>query len=113
MSAVFPDSNEPRRTNGGLDSQATLKETTLQALSDPSNNIEATLIARPTKKIMQDYEGDNLLRAFPLQFPYGIGACDADKEERHGISYYKFLSSLSNPTQQSLPKVTRNLVMND
>jgi hypothetical protein len=54
MSAVFPDSNEPRRTNGGLDSQATLKENTLEALSDPSNNVEATLIARPTKKIMQD-----------------------------------------------------------
>lgn len=97
MSAVFPDSNEPRRTNGGLGSQATLKENTLEALSDPSNNVEATLIARPTKKIMQDCQGDNLLRAFPLQFPCGIGACDADEEERHGISHCKFLSSLSNP----------------
>jgi len=46
---------------------------------------------------MQDYKGDNLVRAFPLQFPYGIGACDADGEERHGINYYQFLSSLSNP----------------
>jgi hypothetical protein len=61
MSAVFPDPDKPRRTNGGLDSQATLKENTLAALSDPSNSVEATLIARPTNKIMRDYEGNNLI----------------------------------------------------
>jgi hypothetical protein len=46
---------------------------------------------------MRDYEGNNLIWAFPLQFPHGIGACDTDEEERHRISYYKLLSSLSNP----------------
>jgi hypothetical protein len=97
MSAVFPDSDEPERNNAGLDSQEALKQSTLDGLSDPSNNVEATLFARPTKKLMQDYQGDNLVRAFPLQFPYGIGAFDADGEERHGVGYYKFLNSLSNP----------------
>jgi hypothetical protein len=97
MSTAFPDSDKPTRANGGLNSQATLKENMLEALSDPSNNVEATLVARPTNKIMQDCEGNNLVRAFLLQFPRGIRACNADKEERRRINCCQFLSSLSNP----------------
>ena len=38
---------------------------------DRSNTI--SVHARMTQNCLRDYEGDNLLRAFPLQFPYGLG----------------------------------------
>jgi hypothetical protein len=30
-------------------------------------------MSRPTQHRLIDYQGDALLRAFPLQFPYGVG----------------------------------------
>jgi hypothetical protein len=40
------------------------------------DNVEATLLGSPTTNILRDYEGDNLTKAFPLQFPYGVGGLD-------------------------------------
>ena len=31
------------------------------------------LVSRPSEKLLRDYEDENLMRAFPLQFPYGYG----------------------------------------
>ena len=31
------------------------------------------LIARPTTDILKDYQDDSLMKAFVVQFPYGVG----------------------------------------
>ena len=56
---------------------------------------QATLISRPTRNILRDYQGDNLLRAFPLQFHYGIGHEKRDGESHCGTGYMKALMYLS------------------
>jgi hypothetical protein len=56
---------------------------------------EAALVVRPTQSILRDYQGDNLMLAFPLLFPCGIGAKKADGECRGGPSYYRHLTCLS------------------
>jgi hypothetical protein len=61
------------------------------------DNVEATLIGHPTTNILRDYEGDNLSKAFPLQFPCGIGGLDHDGEPHGGIYYLRHLLSLSQP----------------
>ena len=38
-----------------------------------------------------------MLRAFPLQFPHGVGGIDIHGNERRGITYYRYLRQLSNP----------------
>ena len=51
-------------------SQEVCREEVLNAM-DRSNSV--TVISRPTQNRLKDYEGDALLCAFPLQFPYGFG----------------------------------------
>ena len=59
--------------------------------------VKSTLISRSTDTLLRDYEGLNLLKAFPLQFPYGIGGVDLEGDERRGVKYYGYLRDLSNP----------------
>jgi len=37
---------------------------------DATNDV--TLVSRPTTKHLRDYKGSNLMKCFPLQFPYGV-----------------------------------------
>lgn len=91
VTAVFPDPNLPTRYNGGCETASDLKQTTLNNLF----NGNSTLISRTTDTILRDYEGNNLLRAFPLMFPYGTGGVDIDGNERKGVKYYQYLRELS------------------
>jgi hypothetical protein len=88
MMAVFPDPNEPTSNNGGHDTNQEMKDDAILNIVDGNN----TLVARPTKTILKDYEGKNLFLAFPLQFPYGVG-------DHFGKSFefYKYLVDLSSP----------------
>ena len=92
VSAVFPDPNEPTNNDGGCNSSKDLKKETINKLMKGQN----LLISRPSKTILRDYEGQNLIKAFPLQFPYGVGGVDLDGEERKGITYYRYLRGMSN-----------------
>ena len=67
---VFPGTEEINSTNGGHISQEAFRLEVIESL-DTSNSL--TLVSRPTQNRIKDYEGDSLMRAFPLQFPYGIG----------------------------------------
>ena len=67
---VFPGTKDINSTNGGHMSQAVFRQEVLDAM-DRSNS--ATIISRPMQNRLKDYKGDALLRAFPLQFPYGFG----------------------------------------
>jgi hypothetical protein len=69
---VFPDASEPSPTNGGFDNQEQFREEALKSLLQKSH-LSPTLIAKPSNTRLRDYEGHNLQKAFPLQFPFGIG----------------------------------------
>ena len=77
---VFPDTEEINATNGGHMSQEVFREEVLNAM-DRSNSV--TVISRPMQNRLKDYEGDALLRAFPLQFPYGFGLVPSNDSALH------------------------------
>jgi PIF1-like helicase/Helitron helicase-like domain at N-terminus len=55
------------------------------------------LTSRPSKKILKDYEDENLMRAFPMQFPYGYGYHIDFNFQASQNGYLKHLLSLSIP----------------
>jgi hypothetical protein len=67
---VFPETEKITATNGGYKTQAELKELLFSRLDART---DTSVVSRPTENRLVDYEGDTLLRAFPLQFPYGVG----------------------------------------
>jgi hypothetical protein len=85
METIFPDFLSVNQSNGGCDSNKNLKQITLERMLSECQNREATFITRPTTDILPDYQGENLLKAFPMQFPYGIGAFDANGDRHLGI----------------------------
>ncbi|KAG7363147.1 helitron helicase-like protein [Nitzschia inconspicua] len=93
--AVFPDNNVPHHTTGGCENSGELKELTIKHLLSKENCKEVSLISRPTRNILRDYQGDNLLLAFPVLFPYGLGSRDANDEPRLGTGYLRHLCCLS------------------
>jgi hypothetical protein len=84
----FPDGSDMNNL------RSEFKELTLERMLAESDNREATLVNRPTTTILNDYQGDNLMMAFPLQFPYGVGSKDKDNETRRGVRYIQHLMSL-------------------
>ena len=97
MTAVFPDNDQPTEDTGGFDTHEQFKDFTLENLS----NIRHNLICRSSNTILKDYEDQNLLRAFPLLFPYGIG----ERQDSH-VSFYQYLNSLSSPNWHKAEFVT-------
>ena len=95
ITAVFPDSNRPESYNGGYSSRSEFLENTLNNMMD--EDADATIIARPSSNMLYDYQGENLIKAFPLQFPYGIGGRDMDGEIRSGLGYWKHIATLCGP----------------
>ncbi|KAG7365116.1 hypothetical protein IV203_038319 [Nitzschia inconspicua] len=95
--AIFPDKNLPCSTNGGCENSGELKDLTIECLLLSGGSKDATLICRPTKNILRDYQGNNSLLAYPVQFPYGIGCKDSKGDYRAGYPYLKHLCSLSHP----------------
>ena len=75
---VFPHITEPTKTNGGVNNQETLRDMTLDCLIQNSE-MNPTLTARSSRSQLNDYQGANLLIAFPLQFPYGFGQREIDQ----------------------------------
>ena len=67
---VFPSTDDIDSTNGGNMTQEAFKCQVIENM-DRSNTI--SVHAQMTQNRLRDYEGDNLLHAFPLQFPYGLG----------------------------------------
>jgi hypothetical protein len=80
---VFPGTEDINAMNGGHMSQEVFREEVLNAM-DRSNSV--TIILRPTQNRLKDYEGNALLCAFPLQFPYGFGLFPRDNSASHNAS---------------------------
>lgn len=97
VTAIFPDPNEPTTCNGGYTTITEFKKNTLDMLTSEECEKNATVIARSSSTILRDYIGSNLLKAFPLQFPYGIGNLNNEGEERYSVPYMQYLTTLSSP----------------
>ena len=69
MTVVFPDGTV---NTGGLDTGEEFEEAIARMRSE-APAVQPYLTSKPTANPLYDYEDDNLMKAFPLQFPYGIG----------------------------------------
>jgi Helitron helicase-like domain at N-terminus len=56
------------------------------------------LISRPSDKVLRDYEDENLMRAFPKQFPFGYGYHEDFNIKASQNGFLKHLLSLSIPS---------------
>ena len=93
LSVVFPDGTI--RTGGCKDgAEFDLMVAEVKAQAPPGS--QPILTSRPSSRVIKDYAGDNMLRAFPLQFPYGFGE-GSDKAKRDPKQLYRHLLSLSTP----------------
>ena len=72
VTVLFPDTKEPNSVNAGLANINEPQKTMLE-LYKKSSMTDYELHSRPSSVMLRDYVGDNLLKAFPLQFPYGHG----------------------------------------
>ena len=95
VTAVFIDPDLPTQHNGGCDTAKVLRECTIQNFFQG----KTPLVSRSINAVLRDYEEQNLLKTFPLQFPYGAGGLDITGDERRGISYYKYLQGLLTQTR--------------
>jgi hypothetical protein len=97
ITAVFPDCNEPLEINGGCNTANEFKQTTLDKMITEDSEKTTTIPARCSSTVLKDYTDTNSLKAFPLQFPYGIGNLDWEGEQRSGQLYLQYLLTLSSP----------------
>jgi hypothetical protein len=98
ITSVFPDDTcELFNINGGFRTTSEFKKTTLHKLMVEDCDKHDTLIARSSSTILKDYTDENLLLAFPLQFPFGVGNLDIENNHRSGEGYLKYLVSLADP----------------
>ena len=94
ISVVFPDGTV--RAGGCSDGEEF--EKAIADLRSKSGGTVPYLTSRPSERILRDHEDDNLMRAFPLQFPFGIGGCHSDIKERASQNgYLRHLLFLSIP----------------
>lgn len=89
MKVVFPDSTVK---TGGCECGPEFDQA-LAEIRAKCAGATPFLTSRPSQRILRDYEDDNLMRAFPLQFPYGYGH---SQELNHKVSETGFLRHLLN-----------------
>lgn len=90
---VFPDSTI--KTGGCQD--GTKFDQAVAEIRAKCANTTPFLTSRPSGKILRDYEEENLMRAFPLQFPFGYGYSPEYNKEACQNGFLKHLLSLSIP----------------
>jgi hypothetical protein len=69
ITVVFPDSALPEKTTGGFANQAEFR--TYVHEHQKNGNWNSQFHVRPSDERLADYHGNNIARAFPLNFPYG------------------------------------------
>jgi hypothetical protein len=100
---VFPDAT-CTEANAGMD---TLEQNRQVILELKKKGHAFTLASYSTKNILRDFESHSFEKAFPLQFPYGIGGRNdehfkKDKPEKCDVNdYIEYLINVANPTFQT------------
>jgi PIF1-like helicase/Helitron helicase-like domain at N-terminus len=93
IKVVFPDGTVQ---TGGCSDGVQFDKAVAEIRSKCANSIPF-LTSRPSQKILRDYEDENLMRAFPKQFPYGFGYHEDFNIKSSQNGYLKHLISLSIP----------------
>jgi hypothetical protein len=75
LSVVFPDGTLPEATNGGYANQMLFRKAVEKR---DMSGFNAQLHSRPTGEYLADYKGLNIIKAFPLQFPFGYSGLPDD-----------------------------------
>lgn len=89
---IFPQTDHIHENNGG---NMTKEEYLADVVKDKR---QYHMICRPVPKTVKLYDGDNLAKCFPLQFPYGSGG----KKDRVDIQkYLKYIVDISIPSFQT------------
>ena len=88
---IFPQLNEVDEHHTGYESR---EEFIREVLKDKRF---FHMISRPTCEPVKSLDGDNLLKCFPLQFPYGNGS---RPEKMDRLKYIRHLANLSEPCFQ-------------
>ena len=97
---VFPDSSAKI---GGQEDTEQMKKAIADLRCKLQQGEEPFVVSRPSCQQRRDYQDDNLMRAFPLQFPYGHGFSDDEKEKCHQSDHLAHLSRLSIPAFHEAP----------
>ena len=93
ISVIFPDGTA--RT-GGCNSGEEFDKS-IAELRAAAPNTTPIVASRPSKRMLRDYEDHNLMKAFPLQFPYGHGSHEDFDYKSSENGYLKHLLDLSIP----------------
>ena len=101
IKVVFPDST---MKTGGADSGAEF-DLALAEIRAKCARVTPFLASRPSQQLMRDYEDDNLMRAFPLQFPYGRGPSQEVTPKISETGLLEHLLRLSIPSFHEAPFV--------
>ncbi|CAB9528286.1 expressed unknown protein [Seminavis robusta] len=94
MKVIFPDATI--RTAGCAD--ASEFDRAIAEIRSKCAGALPYLTSRPSSKLLRDYEDENLMRAFPLQFPYGFSFHDDFNIKASQNGYLSHLISLSIPS---------------
>ena len=68
ITVLFPDNNSDMPTSGGFQNQDEFRDFLFK---NPGCRVRHAFHARPTANRQNDYDSDEFVQAFPLQFPYG------------------------------------------
>lgn len=94
LTVIFPDGT----INSGGQNNMEEMEKAIAELRARTPNVAPYLSSRPTNKILRDFEDDNLMKAFPLQFPYGTGLpSDVLADRSFHSATLRHILYLSNP----------------
>ena len=92
---MFPKLNKINQWDAGHDDQNSFLTNLLEDHMAPA---ELLVLQRTTASQVRAFEGDNLVRCFPLQFPYGIGG---KPEKMELLEYLRHLVQISIPSFQT------------
>jgi soluble cytochrome b562 len=89
---IFPQTNEIHENNGG---NMTKEEFLGDVMKDKRQH---HIVSRSTPNAVKLYDGDNLAKCFPLQFPYGTGV---KRDKLDILKYLKYIVDISIPSFQT------------
>lgn len=76
VTVLLPDGNHVNETNGVFESQEEFRRFLIE---NGSAHVKKTFFTKPSKKRCKDYIDDEFVKAFPVQFPFGIGCFGKEK----------------------------------
>ena len=77
VTVLFPDNSGDINTSGGFKTQDEFREFLFK---NPGARVKHAFHTRPTGNRQHDYDVDEFVKAFPLQFPFGYGGFPKQKQ---------------------------------